>query len=128
MNNVKIPGVLWVAGVVIAVALAHRYLEDPFLVELIIVVGTMILKGLNLGTKDLEQALEIIDLFKRQPKIVVPSTDTTPGLEPQMRGPMLKTASGAPIQVIEETTLIQEPPVLPAEPPRPNRIATWLLG
>lgn len=131
MQNVKVPGVIWIAVVVIAVALAHRYLPDPFVVELVIVVGTMILKGLNLGTSELNQALDIIDIFKRQPRMVVPLTPSPSFAgEPQMRGPAptIKTTDGISIRVDKEMTLIQEPPQLPAPPPRPNKVAAWLVG
>lgn len=130
MKDVRIPGVVWIIAIVAITGLAHHYLEDPFIVDLVVIVAGMILKSLNLGTKELEQALEIIDLFKRQPKVVVPpAPPSTPGGGPQMRGPMPKaTTIEGDLVGVEGDTLIKEPDVLPATPPPPNKAVRWLVG
>lgn len=118
MQNIKPPGVLWVVLIVVAVALAHRYLDDPFLVEVIVVVAGMILKSLKLGTDQLEEAIEIINIFKLyRVRPVVTATGV------QMRG------TPQPGEMEAERSAVDNDLAAALEPPpMPNKMMTWLVG
>ena len=60
MNQIKVPGVLWVALVVAVVAVARVYVDDPLYVEIVVVIAFAVLKSLNLGTAEIEELLQII--------------------------------------------------------------------
>lgn len=66
MQDVKVPGVLWIALVVAALAVLRHYVTDPLYVEIGIVVAFALLKSLNLGTAELEELLAIIARLQAQ--------------------------------------------------------------
>lgn len=124
MSNIRVPGVLWIILIVAIIMASHYYLDDPFIVDLLVVVAGMVLKSLKLGTAEENQAIDIIDAIKSHPRlsrpVVVPKATPTE----QMRGP-----SGVEgFTVGSEGLLLEEPPVLPATPPRPNTLVRWLAG
>jgi hypothetical protein len=112
MNNVRVPGVVWAIGIVIAVYLIQKFSVpiqeatgiDAFVLNLIIVPGLIgVLKGLNLGTDQLNQALDVIDLLLQR--------TSTPELG-QTRGPG-----------------IEQPAVMKDDiPERPNPVMRFLVG
>lgn len=124
MNSVKIPGVAWIVGIVLAVAAAHYYLDDPFIVDVVFIVAGMVLKSLKLGTEEENQAIDIIETIKKHPRLSTPVVvpKATPGV--QMRGP----SGSEGLTVESEGVLLSEPPILPATPPRPNKMMRWLVG
>lgn len=102
MTNIKIPGVLWTVLIVTIVALAHIYLDNPILVDGIVVIAFAVLKSMNLGTDELEQLLEIIKRYQAQAT--------------RSRAEAGTISSSAPIPVIE------------TEAYEPNKPVRWLLG
>lgn len=125
MNNVKIPGVLWIVLIVAVVALAHYYLDDPFVVDMIVIVAGMVLKSLKLGTAEENQAIDIINMIKQHPRLNRPVTVSKSDPDVQMRGP---SGVEGRISVTSEGMLVEEPPVFPDPPPRPNKMLRWLVG
>jgi hypothetical protein len=79
MQTVKVPGVLWIIGVVLLVALGRTYVTqqglNPVYVDVLVVAAVAILKALNLGTDEIEELLGIIhelqtQLAKHEPGLV----------------------------------------------------------
>lgn len=66
MSDIKIPGVLWVILLVFGLAVVKEYVPEPFYVELAVVLVLAVLKALNLGTKELDEMGEIIDLLRKK--------------------------------------------------------------
>lgn len=121
MQNFKVPGVLWIVLLVTIVAGAHYYLDDPFIVDLVVVVVGMVLKSFKLGTEQENQAIDLINTIKNHPRLNRPVVVATNVPGPQMRG------SGES-SVAVETVVFDEPPVFPDPPPRPNKAMRWLVG
>lgn len=112
LKDVRVPGFIWAIAIVITTYFINKFtptLElytgiDAFVWQLIIIPALIgVLKGLNLGTDQLNQALDIIDLLLKRGKTM----DT-----PQTRG-----------------LALERPPVEVADiPKRPSKLARWLVG
>lgn len=121
MNDVRVPGFLWAVAIVMAVALIHTYEAqiqaatglDAYVLDLAVTALIGVLKGLNLGTGQLDQALDIIDSIIGRSRVRVETVE--PGAVP-MRGGM------SPVVTLTEASLPSAPP------PRPNKVARWLVG
>lgn len=60
MKDIKIPGFLWVVLIAVAVMLAENYLPNPLYVELALMILFGAAKAYNLGTKEIEDVLDIL--------------------------------------------------------------------
>lgn len=98
MNDLRVPGVLWVILLVFGVALVREYVPEPFYVDLAVVLVLAVLKYMNLGTKELEELLDIIDLLRQR--------------APDAAEPKALSSYAQAKEQVE----------------RPNRIARWLIG
>lgn len=66
MNEIKVPGVVWVALIVIVLAVLRHYVPEPLYLEIAVVVAFAVLKALNIGTAELEELLAIIARLQAQ--------------------------------------------------------------
>lgn len=66
MSDIKIPGVLWVILLVFGLTAVKEYVPEPFYVELAVVLVLAVLKAMNLGTKELDELGDIIDLLRKK--------------------------------------------------------------
>lgn len=131
-QDVKVPGVVWVAAIIAAIALIHSneaYLMNewgisPFYLDMAVGLLMAVLKGMKLGTEELKVALQIIDYLTNHPRVTAPVVEPSakPGGEVQYRGPVtVVTAQGA--------EFTESPIILPAAVPRPpSRMMAWLFG
>lgn len=113
MSNVRIPGVAWVIAIVVLVGVIHAnaiWIEvnwhvEPWMIDMAITLLIAGLKTANVGTEQLNNALDVIDqlLNDKATAFVAPPEGA--------RGP----ASVAPVEVEKI-------------PPRPNKTARWLVG
>lgn len=67
MKDVRIPGFAWAIAIIVIVSLIHtygpQYGYSPLYIDMAVALLIGALKGLNLGTGQLEQALKIIDIL-----------------------------------------------------------------
>lgn len=65
MSNIRIPGVAWAFLIVAAIAFIHENQAllpiDAYYLDLLVIVLIAVLKSINLGTDQLNRALDIID-------------------------------------------------------------------
>jgi hypothetical protein len=125
MSNVRVPGVAWAIGIIVLIALIHSnatFIEtnwhvEPWQIDLAISVLVAGLKTLNLGTEQLNQALDVIDqllswhaqtAMAAEREAQIPSTAPVPSPAPAPR-------SVVPVQ-------------LEKIPERPNKAVRWLFG
>jgi len=70
VQNLRIPGVLWVIVLVLLLTVIRivvdQYGVNPLYFDLAVVAVIAILKAANLGTKELEELLEVICILQRQ--------------------------------------------------------------
>lgn len=112
MKDVRVPGIVWVVLLVVGVALLHENRGvlgiSPALFDVILVGVVAVIKGFNLGTGQINQALDVIDTFRSQAGAT------------RMRG------SG------EVSSLDADVPGLMISrdqiPQRPNPVMRWLVG
>lgn len=67
LKDVRIPGFAWAMGIIVIVGLIHTYGPQygfsPLYIDMAVAILIGVLKGLNLGTDQLDQAIKIIDLL-----------------------------------------------------------------
>ena len=70
MKDIKIPGVLWIAAAIALDVIGRQVIEQygfpPMYADVLLVVIVAVLKTLNIGTSEIDQALEIIDKLQKQ--------------------------------------------------------------
>ena len=70
MTSVRIPGVIWVIGIVLILTLGRSYIEqqglNPIYLDALVIVVIAVMKTLNLGTKEIEELLDVISILQRQ--------------------------------------------------------------
>lgn len=113
MNNntfkdFRVPGVAWGILIIIVIALIHENEAslpiDAFYADLIVGMLIGVLKGLSLGTDQLEQALNIIDAIRNR------ETRSRP--------------RGKAGEIMPAPATVPESAV----PERPNKMVRWLVG
>lgn len=115
MKDIRVPGIVWAIAMVAIVAILHENADawhiSPLYSDLAVVVVVGVLKGMNLGVDQLNQALDIIDNIRATGSItrtrgvnVMGETETT-GLSPVVVESMTANA-----------------------PERPSKTVRWLLG
>lgn len=125
MNDVKFPGVLWVVVIVGLVLLSLRFFEAEIVSIVFVPVIFAILKSLKLGTETENLAIDTIEAIKNNPRVqeAIRSIGFAKASNPpQFRGPSGEVVEGETISNVEM------PLVLPATPPRPNKMMRWLVG
>ena len=111
MKDIRVPGIVWAIGIIVVVGLIHSnafYIQQstgiqPWLLDIGVAALIGVLKTLNLGTDQLNQALDIIDRLLLEKR-------TEPGV--QMRGDIESRELVTPLEI----------------PDRPNPVARWLVG
>jgi hypothetical protein len=114
-KDIRVPGVIWAIALIIIVALIHEnqaYLEvqfgvTPYIIDLLVAILIGILKGLSLGTEQLNQALDIIERIVNRPV----------GPRPPGEGMRAPGTAGS-------TVIIPDDEI----PRRPNPFTRWLVG
>lgn len=114
MKDLRIPGIVWAIVLVAIVAVIHENADAwhiaPIYSDLAVVVVVGVLKGMNLGVDQLNQALDIIDNIKSQGTVArTRGTSITPG------------------GMAESEPLITDT-ITANAPPRPNKLARFLVG
>jgi len=70
MENFKVPGVMWVIFMVLLLTIVRvavtDYGVDPLYFDLAVVIAFAVLKAFNIGTKELEELLDIIKKLQTQ--------------------------------------------------------------
>lgn len=141
----NVPGVVWVLALVASMAVAHRYISDPVLADIVIAGLFVILRSINVKSSDLDEARgfiqelqSYIDLMHAklengdvEAANIIP--EPTSEAEQQMRGPVgaitaMHTTSIPPAQV--RSIKIPPPPshLMRAVPPPRSKLKRWLLG
>jgi hypothetical protein len=122
MSNVRVPGVAWAIGIIVLIALIHNnalWIEqswhiEPWQIDLAITVLIAGLKTLNLGTEQLNQALDVID------QLLAWHAQTAKAAEREAQIPSTAPIPPAPRSVV--------PVQLEKIPERPNNAVRWLFG
>lgn len=116
MNNLRIPGVAWTVLIVVLVGLIHAnaaWIEvnwhvEPWMIDMAITLLIAGLKTLNVGTDQLNDALEVIDqLLNRRAEEAV----------------MSEGAMGIPAPAS-----LSAPVEIEKIPEKPNTFMRWLVG
>lgn len=114
MKDLRIPGIVWAIVIVALVAIAHENAAawhiDPIYSDLLVVVAVGILKSMNLGVDQLNQALDIIDNIKTQ------------GAVTRTRG-----SAAAPGGMVE-SDLAALDTITANAPKRPSKLVRFLVG
>lgn len=105
MKDIKIPGFLWVVLIAVAVVLCENYMPNPLYAEAAILVFMGLAKGLNLGTKEIENLVDLLRAMQVRPAGAVGPV----GVERALRS--------APVS-----------PAVDVERYKPNKGVRWLLG
>lgn len=113
LKDVRIPGVVWAVLLTLVIAIIHEnqgvWGIDAFYVDLVVVGLIALLKSLNLGDGQLQQALDVIDSIRRR--------EGAGRMRGSVEGP-----SGGELRVPHELPLTDK------VPPRPNKFVRWLVG
>jgi hypothetical protein len=125
MKDVRIPGVAWMVLIIVLIALIHNnalWIEqswhiEPWQIDLAITVLIAGLKTLNLGTEQLNQALDVID------QLLNWHAQTAMAVEQEARIP-----STAPVPSVAPAPRSVVPVQLEKIPERPNSAVRWLFG
>jgi hypothetical protein len=120
MKDVRIPGFAWAIGIIVAVALIHsnaatietwhvgNFYITPIVLDTIVALLIGYLKKLNLGTEQLEDALDVIEQLQNA----------------NARAAMERESGGA----LPRAPLSVSPIEFEKIPKRPNHTARWLVG
>lgn len=125
MSNIRLPGFIWVVIIVGSVILLLRFFDAEIVAMIFIPLVFGILKSLKLGTEEENLAIDTIEAIKNNPRIqeAIRSIGFAKASNsPQFRGPSGEVVEGETISNAEM------PLVLPATPPRPNKMVRWLAG
>lgn len=127
MSNVRYPGFLWVIGIVVSVILLLRFFDAEIVALVFIPLILGILKAWKIGTEEENIAIDAIEAIKNNPRVI----DAIKGIQiPRILGS--KTQYRGPSEYgdiqSEEVEVVETPLVLPATPPRPNKMLRWLVG
>lgn len=70
MQNFKVPGVAYVVVLVLVMTLGRSFIEqqgwNPIYLDVLVVGGVAVMKALNLGTKEIEELLDVIGILQKQ--------------------------------------------------------------
>lgn len=134
MKKVEIPGIVWAILIIVIVAAVHSgegYLTgtlglQPWMIDVGLAMLIGILKGLSLGTGQLDQALNIIDRLMAYN--ARKSNEETAQIEAQMTTPGVGMRSAH----VEITSTLMDSleleDIASAIPERPNKTLQWLVG
>lgn len=125
-KDIRIPGIAYVIAIIAAIALIHeneaRLIAstgiDAFYWDLIVGGLFAVAKGLNVGTEQLNRALDVIDMIlKRGQGATVPEVVDENDPRMKMRGPAtIVTDAAQPAIYVDEI------------PARPNKVIRYFLG
>lgn len=129
MKDVRVPGVAWAILIIVLVAVIHGgegYLTgtlgiQPWMLDLALVMLIGGLKTVNLGTDQLNQALDIIDsLLTREEKAQAAKSVTIAQPGVGMRS--------SHAEILDVPPPLDVDRVVRETPDRPNPFTRWLVG
>lgn len=66
IRGIKVPGVLWIALIIVGVALVHENTSNPLYYDIAIMVAGMLLRSVTNNRAELEEYQQMLEILKNQ--------------------------------------------------------------